>query len=189
MREHEARGRRYRYMPKLNEIDHQLDRKTRCCRAIIETPQGSRSKFNFDPETGLFKLAAVLPAGMPFPLSFGFIPGTEADDGDPVDILVLSDEPLPSGTLVLVRLLGVIEAEQTERDVTVRNDRLLGKVEASHIWADVEEVDQLGNAFSDDLECFFETYNTLRGRRFKLRKVAGPDKACRLISKAEIKSK
>jgi inorganic pyrophosphatase len=65
------------------------------CRASIETPRGLRSKFDYDPESGLFELAGVLPAGMAFPLSFGFIPATKAEDGDPVDILVLADEICP----------------------------------------------------------------------------------------------
>jgi inorganic pyrophosphatase len=79
--------------------------------------------------------------------------------------------------------------EQTDKDKVVRNDRLLGKVAASHTWAGVEDADQLGKAFSDDLERFFETYNALRGRKFKLKKVAGPGHACRLIEKAGINRK
>jgi inorganic pyrophosphatase len=171
-------------MTSLIAIDPQVDLDAKCCRAIVETPQGSRSKFDYDPATGLFELAAVLPAGMAFPLSFGFVPGTRGEDGDPLDILILSEEILPMGTLVPVQLIGVIEAEQTEKGKTVRNDRLLGKVAASHLWADVDHADQLGKSFSDDLEQFFQTYNDLRGRRFALKKVAGPKHACLLIQKA-----
>jgi inorganic pyrophosphatase len=172
----------------LEEIDPRLDRATRCCRAILETPEGSRSKFTYDSGTGLFRLAAVLPAGMAFPLSFGFVPGTRGGDGDPLDILVLSDEPLPLGTLVSVQLLGVIEAEQTQDGNTVRNDRLLGKVAESHAWEDVTDAAQLGNAFARDLARFFETYNQLRGRRFELKAVAGPTRACTLIADAILAS-
>jgi inorganic pyrophosphatase len=174
-------------MPNLIKINPKLDLAEKCCRAIVETPQGSRSKFDYDPDTRLFELATVLPAGMAFPLSFGFVPRTRGEDGDPLDILILGDEVLPVGTLVHVQLLGVIEAEQTEKDKTIRNDRLLGKVAASHLWADVDDAGQLGKAFSEDLERFFETYNALRGRRFRLKKVSGPAEACALIKKAHIK--
>ncbi|HEX8201166.1 MAG TPA: inorganic diphosphatase, partial [Isosphaeraceae bacterium] len=80
---------------------------------IIETPKGSRNKFDFDEELGLFKLGGVLPAGAVFPYDFGFVPATRGGDGDPLDVLVLMDEPAFVGCLVPARLIGVIEAEQT----------------------------------------------------------------------------
>src|SRR3954469_6625001 len=81
---------------------------------IIETPKGSRNKFDFDEELGLFKLGGVLPAGAVFPFDFGFVPATRGGDGDPLDVLVLMDEPAFVGCLVAARLIGVIEAEQAE---------------------------------------------------------------------------
>ena len=92
---------------------------------IIETPRGSRHKFDFDPKRRLFKLAGTLPAGHTFPFDFGFVPSTLGDDGDPLDILVLMDAAAFAGCLVPCRLIGVIEAEQTEHGATERNDRLL----------------------------------------------------------------
>ena len=61
---------------------------------VIETPKGSRNKFAFDPEQKAFQLKKVLPVGMAFPYKFGFVPSTKAEDGDPVDVLVLMDEPV-----------------------------------------------------------------------------------------------
>src|SRR5579871_5314832 len=78
---------------------------------IIETPKGSRNKFDFNHRQGLFELGKVLPTGMAFPYDFGFVPGTRAPDGDPLDVLVLMDEPAFSGCKVLCRLIGVIEEE------------------------------------------------------------------------------
>ena len=60
---------------------------------IIETPKGSRNKFDYDEKRGLFKLGGALPAGMEFPYHFGFVPSTLGGDGDPVDVLLLMDEP------------------------------------------------------------------------------------------------
>src|ERR1700712_4458752 len=95
--------------------------------AIVETPQGSRNKFDFDPEKGLFELGAAMPAGVTFPFEFGFIPSTLGEDGDPLDLLILMDSATFVGCLVKVRLIGVIEAKQTDKnDKYVRNDRIIG---------------------------------------------------------------
>ena len=95
-------------------------------RVIIETPKGSHNKYKFDASLGLFILNGVLPEGMGFPYDFGFLPSTVGDNGDPLDVLLLMDEPAFCGCLVPARLIGVIEAEQTERDGTSeRNDRLV----------------------------------------------------------------
>jgi inorganic pyrophosphatase len=92
---------------------------------IIETPKGSRNKYAWDPEQQVFALKKVLPEGMVFPHDFGFIPSTEGDDGDPIDVLVLMDQPVFTGCLVKARLVGVIEGKQTEEGKSERNDRLL----------------------------------------------------------------
>jgi inorganic pyrophosphatase len=173
-------------MTNLIRLPHQLDSEALTCRAIIETPRGHRSKFDYDPETGLFELSGVLPASMAFPLSFGFVPGTRAQDGDPVDILVLADEDLPVGTLVTVRLLGVIEAEQTEEGETCRNDRLIGKVAQSHTYRDINRLEPLGSAFTDDLALFFQTYNKLRGRGFEVVATSDAQRATQLITEAQL---
>src|SRR3982751_6438476 len=103
-----------------------FDEEGRDLHVIIETPQGSRNKFNYDGERGLFKLGGVLPAGAVFPFDFGFVPSTLGGDGDPLDVLVLMYDTGVAGCLVTARLVAVIEAEQTEHDgETTRNDRLI----------------------------------------------------------------
>jgi Inorganic pyrophosphatase len=96
-----------------------------CVLVVIETPKGSPNKLTFEPRYGTFVLKGVLPAGAVFPFDFGFVPSTCADDGDPLDVLVLMDAPVYPGCIVPSRLIGVIEAEQTEEGETERNDRLL----------------------------------------------------------------
>src|SRR5436190_6640997 len=81
---------------------------------MVETPKGCRNKFKFDEKSGRFRLGSVLPAGSTFPYDFGFVPGTKAADGDPLDVLLLMDEPAFPGCLITARILGVIEAEQGE---------------------------------------------------------------------------
>lgn len=75
-------------MPDLESLPLRLDANKGICRAIIETPKGFRSKFDYDPDSGLFMLGGLLPEGMMFPFDFGFIPSTLGGDGDPLDIMV-----------------------------------------------------------------------------------------------------
>ena len=79
-----------------------VDKKDGILQVIVETPKGSRNKFAFDPDQGIFALKKVLPAGMVFPYDFGFLPQTIADDGDPIDVLLLMDEPAFTGCAVSV---------------------------------------------------------------------------------------
>ena len=87
-----------------------FDEAKKCVNIVIETPKGSRVKYSYDPETGMLELKKALPEGMAFSFNFGFIPGTEAEDGDPLDVLVLNEEPLVPGCLVKARLVAVIQA-------------------------------------------------------------------------------
>jgi inorganic pyrophosphatase len=169
-------------MADITKLPHRLDPEARTCRAVIETPKGRRSKFDYDPESGLFELAGLLPEGMSFPMDFGFIPSTLAEDGDPTDVLVLADEPSPVGCLAEVRLVGVIEGEQTEHGETLRNDRLLAVATTSRLYARIQTVDDLGDDFVDHLAQFWVNNNDLKpGRTFKVVGVRGPREAVALI--------
>jgi inorganic pyrophosphatase len=151
-------------------------------RVIIETPQGSRNKFDYDEEFGLFKLGGVLPSGAVFPFDFGFVPATKGGDGDPLDVLVLMDEPAFAGCLVEVRLLGVIEAEQTERDgETTRNDRLIAVAAKSRLHAHVRSLDDLNENLLAEIEHFFVSYNDIKGKEFKPLGRYGPAHARRVV--------
>src|SRR5436189_4887440 len=109
-------------------------------RVVIETPKGSRNKFAFNPEEHVFELKKVLPSGMSFPYDFGFVPSTEADDGDPVDVLVLMDEPAFAGCLLLCRPIGIIEGEQGEKKDATRNDRIVAVEHANHSYAHIQHI-------------------------------------------------
>src|SRR6202046_48058 len=114
-----------------------VDKKDGILQVIVETPKGSRNKFAFDPEQGIFALKAVLPAGMVFPYDFGFLPQTLAPDGDPMDVLLLMDEPAFPGCAVRARLIGIIQGEQIEGKKKTRNDRVLAVAEANHMYANI----------------------------------------------------
>lgn len=148
---------------------------------IIETPKGSRHKFNYDEEYHLFKLGGVLPAGAAFPFDFGFIPSTKGGDGDPLDVLVLMDEPAFTGCLVEARLIGVIEAEQMEEGETMRNDRLIAVAVVSRNHKDVESLDDLYGNTIDEIEHFFISYNEIKGKEFKPLGRGGSDRAQQIV--------
>lgn len=171
-------------MPDPLHIPHKLDRQAGAVRAIVETPRGRRSKFDYDPETGLYEQAGLLPEGMSFPLDFGFFPATKAEDGDPLDVLVLHDEPIALGALVEVRVIGVIEAEQTEEGNTVRNDRLIAVTTASHLYQRIKTIADLGETFLEHLTQFWVNYNALKGKGFKVLGVQGPSRAADAIEEA-----
>jgi inorganic pyrophosphatase len=154
---------------------------------IVDTPKGSRNKFSFDEKRGIFKLSGVLPVGASFPFDFGYVPSTLGEDGDPLDVLVLMDEPAFTGCLVPSRLIGVIEAEQTERDgESMRNDRLIAVAADSRTHRGLESLDQLsansgGTILLDEIEHFFISYNTIKGKQFRPLGRFGPDRAEHLI--------
>jgi len=157
--------------------------------AVIDTPQGSRNKFKFDEQHRLFKLSGVLPAGAVFPYNFGYVPGTQGGDGDPVDVLVLMDEPVFVGCLVPARLIGAIEAEQTEEGKTTRNDRLIAVAADSHNHRDVRSLSDLNDHLLQEIEHFFVSYNSVKGKRFRPLGRVGAREAERMVRKAEKKGK
>jgi inorganic pyrophosphatase len=123
----------------------------------------------------------VLPAGAIFPFDFGFIPATLGEDGDPLDVLVLMDEPVFAGCLVPARLIGVIEAEETKKGKTERNDRLIAVALASENQAKLTSVKELDPHLLKEIEHFFESYNALSDKRFKCLDTAGPKRAEKLL--------
>jgi inorganic pyrophosphatase len=147
-------------------------------RVIIETPKGSRNKYKYADEFGCFELAKVLPEGMVFPFDFGFLPSTLGEDGDPVDVLLLMDQATFCGCLILSRLIGVIEAEQTEKDGTAeRNDRLVAVPLESRDYGKVRSLKDLDQHMLDEIERFFGSYNAQSGKKFKLIGFHGPHRS------------
>ena len=152
--------------------------------AIIETPKGSAFKYTYEPDKHLFKLTKVLPAGMVFPFDFGFIPDTKGEDGDPLDIIVISEFKSFPGCIMDCRIIGGIKAEQTERDgKTLRNDRFIGIPEVSQLFAEINSTKDFPENIMDQLEAFFRNYNELSGKQFKSLGRMTPEEGYTLIEK------
>jgi inorganic pyrophosphatase len=150
-------------------------------RVVIETPKGSRNKFAFNGDDHIFELKKVLPAGMAFPYDFGFVPSTLADDGDPVDVLVLMDEPAFPGCVLKCRPIGVIQGEQGDKKKKVRNDRIIAVEKDAHSWADIQTVNDLGKHFVRELEEFFVDYHRLSGEQYRVLALKGRAHARKLV--------
>ncbi|GJD51568.1 Inorganic pyrophosphatase [Methylobacterium crusticola] len=149
---------------------------------VIETPKGSRNKYAYDDGTGVFQLKGVLPEGMSFPYDYGYVPSTRGDDGDPLDVLVIMDAPAFPGCVMTARIIGAIEAEQTERDGrTERNDRLIGVATHAHTHGHVTALSDLRPQMLEEIEAFFEHYNRLAGKAFCPVRRSGADAALALI--------
>ncbi len=150
-------------------------------RVVIETPKGSRNKFAFNVDDHIFELKKVLPAGMAFPYDFGFVPSTKAEDGDPVDVLVLMDEPAFPGCALKCRPIGVIQGEQGDDKKKVRNDRIIAIEKDAHSWADIKKTSDLSKRFLQELEEFFVDYHRLSGQQYRVLGLKGRAQARKLV--------
>jgi inorganic pyrophosphatase len=153
-------------------------------RVVVETPKGSRNKFKYDPDLGAYTLSSVLAEGMVFPYDFGFVPQTKAQDGDPLGVLLLMVGPAFTGCALECRIVGVIEAEQTEDGKSIRNDRVLAVAAESHVHADIKGPGDLNSNMIKELEEFFVAYNKARGKKFKILGCKDAHAAMKLIKKS-----
>jgi inorganic pyrophosphatase len=148
---------------------------------IIETPKGSQNKYTYEPRFGAFLLDGVLPAGAVFPFDFGFVPSTVGDDGDPLDVLVLMDAAAFTGCVVASRLIGVIEAEQTENAKTFRNDRLIAVATKSITHRSLRDITDISDDLVGQIEHFFISYNIAKGKRFEPKRRSERERAKALV--------
>ena len=153
----------------------------------IETPRGSRNKLKYEPAKKMYSLSKILPEGMVFPYDFGFVPGTKAEDGDPLDVLVLTDEPLFPGCLVACTLVGVIELIQEESGHKERNDRLIAVARASLLYAEVNDLAALNPLVLKQVEEFFVNYQRVRNIKVTILGRHGPARAREVLRRSRRK--
>jgi inorganic pyrophosphatase len=152
--------------------------------AMVECPKGYNQKFDYDQKTKSFKLSKILPAGLVFPFDFGMIPGTKGEDGDPLDIIVISESGTFPGCLIECRLIGALQAEQTERNgQRMRNDRFIGIPQVSQLFSETQTLEDLPEAILNQLEAFFRNYNEQAGKQFKVTERLQAGQAAKLLGK------
>lgn len=152
---------------------------------VIETPKGSCQKYDYVPNTPFFKLSKILPAGMVFPYDFGFIPDTKGEDGDPLDVIVISEFNSFPGIIIKCRIIGGIKAEQSEEEGSkkmIRNDRFIAIPACSNIFQDIKQVKDFPKQVMNQLEEFFVDYNKLEGKKFTVLEMMDADEAWKLAN-------
>jgi inorganic pyrophosphatase len=150
--------------------------------AMVECPKGYNQKLDYDEKEKSFKLSKIMPAGLVFPFDFGMIPGTKGEDGDPLDIIIISESTGFPGCLVDCRIIGCLQAEQTERDgQQVRNDRFIGIPEVSNTYKGIETLDHIPKMIIDQIESFFKNYNEQAGKKFKVMDRLNATEAAKLL--------
>jgi inorganic pyrophosphatase len=159
--------------------------------AVVETPRGASVKLKYQPELGQFVLKRALPLGFAYPYDWGFVPGTSADDGDPLDALVCWEASSPPGTVLKCRPLGVLELSQRDRKAgrRVRNDRILAVPERDARTAWMRSVDDLPARVRDELAHFFVASVWFEKKDIEILGWAGADAAMALVAETTVKRK
>jgi inorganic pyrophosphatase len=144
---------------------------------IIDVPKGSKNKYELDKETGLLRLDRVLYSAVHYPADYGFIPRTFCDDGDPLDALVLGQEPVHPLTIVQARAIGVMRM----RDEKGIDDKIVAVSVKDPAFAHYTDKSQLPAHQMREIQRFFEDYKILEHKQVVIEELLGPADAFRLI--------
>jgi inorganic pyrophosphatase len=147
---------------------------------VIEIPKGSTNKYELDKETGLLRLDRVLYSAVHYPADYGFIPRTYCDDGDPLDVLVLGQEPVFPLTLVEARAIGVMRM----RDEKGGDDKIVAVSVRDPAYAEYTDKDQLPSHVLRQVRRFFEDYKVLEHKQVIVEDLLGPTEAVTIIREA-----
>ena len=151
---------------------------------VVETPRGSRAKFAYDPKLETFALSKSLLAGLTYPHDWGFVPSTKADDGDPLDIMVIHDAATFPGVVLTCRAIGILQIEQKSKKKIERNDRLFAVPRRSHSEQALKDVRDLTKPIQEELEKFFIATDELEDKTLKIIGWKGPNAAVQAIKGA-----
>lgn len=147
--------------------------------ALIEIPKGSKAKYELDKETGLLKLDRVLYTSTVYPANYGFIPRTYADDGDPLDVLVLTNEVIYPMTLVNCYPIGVIKMI----DGGMLDEKIIAIPFKDPTYNDYYDIKELPKHVFDEMMHFFEVYKSLEHKKTTVREISHRDEAIEVIKK------
>jgi inorganic pyrophosphatase len=144
---------------------------------VIEVPMGSKNKYELDKESGLMRLDRVLYSAVYYPANYGFIPRSFCDDGDPLDALVLGQEPVHPLTVVDARAIGVMRM----RDEKGIDDKILAVSVHDPAFADYQHHDQLTGHTLREIRRFFQDYKMLEHKEVEVEEFMGPEDAVRIL--------
>jgi inorganic pyrophosphatase len=153
-------------------------------RVVIETPRGAIAKLKYEPELHAFALSRRLRKGLAYPYDWGFVPGTCAPDGDPLDALVLHDLATYPGVVTLCRPIGCLQVEQTEDGRKFRNDRVIFVPWETAEAGQITDIRQMPAGEKEALEHFFEAAAEGTGKSLHLLGWRGAATARREVEQA-----
>ena len=148
--------------------------------AVIEIPKGSKCKYELDKLTGLLKLDRVLYTSTHYPANYGFIPRTFADDGDPLDVLVLCSEPVYPMTLIRVYPIGVMRMI----DGGKMDDKVIAIPFSDPSYLGISSIDELPSHIFDEIMHFFSVYKQLENKQTAVKSLFGREEAMQIIQEA-----
>ena len=148
--------------------------------AVIEIPKGSNCKYELDKDTGRLRLDRVLYTSTHYPANYGFIPRTYADDGDPLDVLVLCDVAIHPLTLVRVYPIGVMRMI----DGGALDDKIIAIPFSDPTYNNIKSVEELPHHIFDEIMHFFTVYKQLENKQTAVRELFGPEEAKKIIAEA-----
>ncbi|WP_431015528.1 inorganic diphosphatase [Bradyrhizobium pachyrhizi] len=154
--------------------------------SVIETPRGSTCKLEFDPDLKAFTLAKPLMVGLTYPYDWGFIPSTKADDGDPLDVLVIHDSKTYPGVVLPCRPIGILEILQIRKGRKERNDRVFAAPDRSPLETNLKDIRHLPSRAVEELEQFFRATNALENKELEFLGWRGPGAAVRAIKRLSV---
>jgi len=147
---------------------------------VIEIPRGSHLKYEVDKPTGLLKLDRVLYSTVHYPANYGFIPQTHGEDDDPLDVLVLMQEPVEPLTIVRARAIGGLRMVDDKGG----DDKIIAVCVDDPAYADYARLDQLPQHVTRELDRFFRDYKILEDKRVDVEKFYDRDHAIAVIQAA-----
>ena len=148
--------------------------------SVIEIPKGSKMKYELDKKTGMLKLDRVLYTSTHYPANYGFIPRTYAEDGDPLDVLVLCSESIFSMAIVRCYPIGVISM----LDNGAIDDKIIAIPFNDPTYNSYRDISELPRHIFEEMSHFFKVYKQLEGKKTAVNEVLGPDEAVKIISDA-----
>src|SRR5215510_13060335 len=159
-------------------------------RVVVESPRGSTSKLKFDPDVEAMTLSRPLTYGLSFPYDWGFIPGTRASDGDPLDAMLISDLTTFPGVVIPCRAVAVVKVEQNRKKGRgrERNDRVLAVPLEAPRSDELRGVGDIATRTRQELQEFFRAAAALEKKDIRILGWDGPDVALRMIRKALLSS-
>lgn len=145
--------------------------------ACVEIPQGSKNKYELDKYSGALKLDRILYTSTHYPHNYGFIPKTLAEDGDALDVLVISSEPIVPLALVECRPIGILSMIDSGN----QDNKILAVATNDPFYNNIKDISEISDHILQEIKHFFSVYKTLEGKTTQVDKIEGPEVAKNVI--------